>query len=248
MCIKKCKANHSCESVSWSKSEGICKFHSSSPYSNHFNGKIIKNHSWRLFIPEPVSTLTWKTVAKFSTFSGHFQGKYSYELWNSPLDFVNNTHCRFMSKAERCNNRYVHKGKDFLMELKETTKVKVSLYKNDAEAAFVMFEKKSIPNDNWFQTSRVIDSYPWDVELLKSSAEMSLKPQENNQDTRFYIVKSKPGYPLRRHSPHSYWMKIYESSKVDICQYGLIDTPYILYGKGPGPNLLSKSAVSLIIN
>ena len=77
---------------------------------------------------------------------------------------------------------------------------------------------------------------------------MSLEPQENNQDTRFYIVKSKPGYPLRRRSPHSYWMKIYESSKVDICQYGLIDTPYILYSKGPGPNLLSKSAVSLIIN
>ena len=122
--------------------KGICKFHSSSPYSNHFNGEIIKNHSWRLFIPEPVSTLTWKTAAKFSTFSGHFQGKYSYELWNSPLDFVNNTHCCFMSKAERCNNHYVHKGKDFLMELNKTTKVKISLYKNDAEAAFVIFEKK----------------------------------------------------------------------------------------------------------
>ena len=153
-----------------------------------------------------------------------------------------------MRKAERCNNHYVHKGKDFLMQLEETTKVKVSLYKKDAEAAFVIFEKKSIPNDNWFEPSRVIDSYPWDVELLKSSAEMSLEPQQHNQDTRFYIVKSKPGYPLRRRSPHSYWMKIYENSEVDICQYGLIDTPYILYSKGPGPTLLSKSAVSLIIN
>ena len=90
------------------------------------------------------------------------------------------------------------------------TKVKISLYKDGVEAAWVIFDKQPGSNDNWFQPSRIIDSYPWNTELLKSSSDMSMEPQQNNDKTRFYIVESNPDFYLREQSPHRYWMKISE--------------------------------------
>ena len=125
------------------------------------------------------------------------------------------------------------------------TKVKVSLYKDGVEVAWVIFDKQPGSNDNWFQPSLLIGSYPWDTKLLKSSSHMSLEPQQYNDNTRFYIVESNPDFYLRPSSPHKYWMKIISISNE--CEYGIVKTPYILYSKGPNPTLLSKSRVSLVV-
>ena len=176
--------------------------------SHGFQGQIIKNHSWRLFAPKPKPEHKWKSIAKFSTHSGTFRGKFSHELWTSSSIEDDFSSCVTITNSESCSFHYIHKGKDWLMGLSEVKQVKVSLYENGTEAAWAIFEKKPGADDNWFQPSRVIDSFPWDTELLRSSAEMSLAPQEYNQGTRFYIVKPKPGYPLKARSPHEYWMQI----------------------------------------
>ena len=81
---------------------------------------------------------------------------------------------------------------------------------------------------------------------------MSLEPQQNNEATRFYIMKSNPNFYLRQVSPHRHWMKIYETSSlgpssISQCEYGIIKVPYILYSKDQNPTLLSKSGVSLAV-
>ena len=132
------------------------------------------------------------------------------------------------------------------------TKVKVSLYEDGTGAAWVIFDKQPGSNDNWFQPSRIIESYPRDTELLKSSSEMSLDPQENYGETRFYILESNPDFNLKIWSLHAYWMKIFEAGHTfgflnGACEYGdHYIHPYILHSKGSNPTLLSKSNVSLI--
>ena len=129
------------------------------------------------------------------------------------------------------------------------SKVKVILYEDSIEAAWVIFDKKLGSSDSWFQPLQIMDSYPWNTEMLKSSSEVSLEPQQYNDNTRFYIVESNTNFYLREWSPHRYWMEIHEEiNPIDDrwteCEYGIVDQPHILYKKGPYPVLLSKSRVS----
>ena len=188
---------------------------------------------------------TWTPITKFSATTGQFNGDFSYELWNNPMNSMNNDTCASTNKSIRCNRHFVHKDKDWLLGLDAITKIKVSLYEDGIETAWVIFDKQPGSNDNWFQPSIIIDSYPWDTGKLRSSSDMSLEPQQYNDNTRFYIVESNPDFYLRGSSPHKYWMKIISDSNE--CEYGIVKTPYILYSKGPYLTLLSKSQVSRVV-
>ena len=257
-CLSACKSHSSCQAVSWSATQGICKFHPFSPYSIRFNGNVAVSTNWMLLILELPSETGWRPVAKFSTSSGNFTGKRSYELWTNPYESENDDVSLLTNIRERSSRHYVHKEKDWLMGLHDVTKVKLSLYENSTEAAWAIFEKKPGADDNWFQPSRVIDSFPWDTELLRSSAEMSLAPQEYDRAIQFYVVKSNPGYTLRPFSPHAYWMKTYESivgsnryglvRQGSLCVYRTTNTPLILFSKTSNPTLLTDSDVSLVVN
>ena len=239
-CLKNCSRSLDCNSVSWSKSQEICKVHSVSPYDMDFNGNINKSSDWNLYVKN--EGVSWKPIAKFSSSNGQFQGDSSFKLWSHFWDSMNNDSCVREKLNVRCNRHYVHKERDWILNLREAKKIKISLYEDGIEAAWVVFDKQPGSSDNWFQPSRVIDSYPWDTKLLKSS-EMSM---ESFRKSSFYIVKPNPAFYLKYPSPHAYWMKIYETVSVNICVYGNTNSPQILYSKGPSLTLLSKSLVSRV--
>ena len=86
-----------------------------------------------------------------------------------------------------------------------------------SKVGWVIFDKQHGSNENWFQPSRIVDSYSWDTDLLKSLTEMSLEPQTQNDEVRFYIVESNPGLQLKSESGQGYCMKLVyiESSACD---------------------------------
>ena len=248
ICLLHCLSRADCRSVS-ANNLNMCKLHSVSPYEMGFMGQITNENTWRLFYTETVKL--WLPIAKFSSSNGVFMGDYSWEVWTNPSSSMNNDVCASENVSVSCNRHYVHKHKDWLLGLEHVTKVKVSLYEDAVEAAWVIFEKQPGSDDNWFQPSRVIDSYPWDTDLLKSTAEMSLEPQEYTNTVRFYIVKSN-SFHLRAWSPYKYWMKIFEADisqvgLVNQCEYGTVPAPYILYSKDSNPTLLSRSGVSHVV-
>ena len=220
-----------------------------SPYEMGFTGEITNENNWRLFYLG--SKKPWTPIAKFSSSNGVFEGDYSWDVWTNPSNSMNNDACASKNESISCNRHYVHRHKDWLLGLDSVKKVKVSLYEDGVEAAWVIFDKQPELDDNWFQPSRVVDSYPWNIELLKSSAEMSLEPQEHTNSVRFYMVQPN-SFHLRAWSPHRYWMKIFEADisqvgLVNQCEYGTVPTPYILYSKGSDPTLLSRSGVSHVV-
>ena len=248
ICLVHCLSRADCTSVS-ADNLNMCKLHSLSPYDMAFIGQITTENNWRLFSIR--TEKSWVPLAKFSSSNGVFEGDYSWEVWTNPSSSMNNDVCASENASVSCNKHYVHRHKDWLLGLESVTKVKVSLYEDGVEAAWVIFDKQPGSDDNWFQPSRVIDSYPWDTELLKSTAEMSLAPQEYTDSMRFYIVKSS-SFHLRAWSPHKYWMKIFEADisqigLVNQCEYGTVPTSYILYSKDSNPTLLSGSGVSHVV-
>ena len=63
----------------------------------------------------------------------------------------------------KCERHFVDHDKDTILASDSTTKVKVSLYDDGVEAAWVIFKKQPGSDDHWFQPSRIVDSYPWDT-------------------------------------------------------------------------------------
>ena len=235
-----------CRSGSCSDREAKCKLHRVSPWDLSLRGNISTNADWLFFIRDAEYVPEWKPIAKFSSSSGTFEGDLSYELWNTPKMSVNNVSCAGNVSAG-CSRHFVHHAKDWLLGKNSGTKVKISLYEGNVERAWVIFDKQPGSDDNWFHLSRVLDSHPWDAQLLKSSAVMGMEPQEYNDAVRFYILESNPTLHLREQSGHPYWMKIVDSESSE-CEYGRsVNYPYILYSKGPNATLLSKSAVAHII-
>lgn len=250
-CILRCLLQKNCKSISSSNLDSICKLHMVPIFPINFLGDVLSKSNWDLFFTNP--EMAWIPIAKFSASNGQFKGDYSYELWNNPTSSLNNDSCASTNESTRCSRHFVHKSKNWLLGLDKITKVKVSLYESGFEAAWVIFDKQPGSNDNWFQPSRVIDSYPWDTKLLKSLSEMSMEPQQYNEATRFYIMESNSDFNLRKLSPHRYWMKVHETSSlgstdVNQCEYGIVTVPYILYSKDRNPTLLSKSGVSHVID
>ena len=47
--------------------------------------------------------------------------------------------------------------------------VKLSLYSNNTEVAWVTFHKLSDSRLDWLNSSNVIDAHPWDADMLRSS-------------------------------------------------------------------------------
>ena len=45
----------------------------------------------------------------------------------------------------------------------------MSLYLNNAEVAWITFLKTTGSNVDWFDSSHLLDAYPWDVNLLRAS-------------------------------------------------------------------------------
>ena len=235
-----------CRSGSCSDREAKCKLHRVSPWDLNLTGNISTNADW-LFSSETLNmSLNGNPSPSFSSSSGTFEGDLSYELWNTPKMSVNNVSCAG-NVSTGCGRHFVHHAKEWLLGDNSGTKVKISLYEANVETAWVIFDKRPGSNDNWFHPSRVLDSHPWDAQLLKSSAVMGMEPKEYNDAVRFYILESNPTLHLRELSGHPYWMKIVDSESSE-CEYGRsVNYPYILYSKGPNATLLSKSAVAHII-
>ena len=242
-CAFHCLSNQDYRTFFVNKRSLMCRFYSLSPFMIQY--ELVPDPDWSVYYR--VNTTSWIHIAKFSSFKeDYFNGHFSYELWSNP-DSKNTQNCAVGNVDLKCHKHYVHRSKDLLLSSNSIKKIKVSLYENGTEAAWTIFEKKSGADDNWFQPSRVVDSFPWDTELLRSSAEMSLAPQEHDSSTRFSILKAKRGYPVRPLSPHKYWMKIQEKSNPLFCE-SADPTPWILFSKGPNPTLLSRSSVSLLVN
>ena len=244
-CLKQCSSSD-CGSASFSKSQSLCRIRPTSPWHLSFTGNVTENNDWKTYVRVTGVLPEWKPFAKFSTSSGTFEGSGSYELWNSACS-GNNDSCVSDDLGVRCEKHYVHCAKDWLLGINSGNKVKISLYDNGNEVAWVTFDKQPGSDDNWFQPSRIVDSHPWDTELLKSSSEMSLEPQAGNNKVRFYILESIPTLTLKTNSGHAYWMKIIDTQSTE-CEYGRgVNYPYILYSKGTSATLLSKSAVVRIV-
>ena len=245
-CMEKCFDKMDCRSGSCSEREAMCKLHMVSPWGLNFTGNISTNSDWLFFTRDAENIPEWKPIAKFSSSSGTFEGDLSYEMWNTPKMSVNNVSCAGNLSAG-CSRHFVHHAKDWLLAKRSGTKIKISFYEGDVETAWAIFDQQPGSNDNWFHPSRVLDSYPWDTQLLKSSSEMGLQPQKYNNAVRFYILESNPALHLRQESGHPYWMKIVDRKSSE-CEYGRsVNYPYILYSKGTGPTLLSKSAVAHVV-
>ena len=248
-CVEECWNRGNCTSVSFSKSQAFCRIHVVSHEDLNFGGSTRNDGDWTTYVKD-----NWKVIAKFSSHSDTFQGDYSYELWSNPANSLNDGACisgNVMYLSTKCERHFVDHDKDTLLDLllglNSGTKVKISLYGNGTETAWVIFDKQPGSNDSWFQPSRIVDSYPWDTHLLKSSAEMSLEPQTQNDNVRFYIVESNPSLQLKSESAHAYWMKLVDKESA-LCEYGrAVNYPYILYSKGANPTLLSKSGVVRIV-
>ena len=248
-CIAMClSGKYNCKSISWRETKRKCKLHSSSPFDFNFTSKLFVKDFWDLVVLQ--NDNIWQPIAKFSTNkAGTFAGSKADDLWQVFKDSPNGDPCLMTGVHQSCTKHFVHRNKDWILGLKDVTKMKVNLYENSAEAAWAIFEKKPGADDNWFQPSRVIDSYPWDTELLKSSAEIIV----NTIDvmfTSFSILRSDPFTPFGRTSAHQHWMKIHETGwGVSYeCSQGHMTSPQILYSKSPNPTLLSKSNISLVTN
>ena len=178
------------------------------------------------------------------TFAPPAEG-FAWTIWSDPLTSENTDPCAVRGGHVPCTRHFVHKYKDWILGLDTVTKVKVSLYENGEEAAWAIFRKLPESDDTWFQPSRVIDSFPWDVELIRSEGQMSLQPEAPNDATGFYI-RSDPGYPAPdQDNPIRYWMKIREAR--NNCFYGHNHgRPFILYSKGPRSTLLSPSGATRV--
>ncbi len=48
--------------------------------------------------------------------------------------------------------------------------MKLSLYEDGIEEAYVVFSKQPGVNDSWFSADRVIRSHPWDIKQLQYAA------------------------------------------------------------------------------
>ena len=204
-CLLVCLSTENCTGVFTRDTDHGCQMNPTSPYQLDFMDSIVTNGGWELKYKQPEKP--WIPIAKFSASDGNFEGNNSDEIWSNPGNSPNDEACAIENLAQRCQRHYVHRHLDWLLGLTRVNRIKISLYENGTEAAWAIFEKKPGSDDNWFQPSRVIDSFPWDTELLRSSAEMSLGPQVYNKDIRFSILKSDPQFRVTRNSPHRYWMK-----------------------------------------
>ena len=193
-CLVEC-LSWNCKTLWNSKMDSVCKIQPVSFLELNFVGDILSKGGWNLFYS--IAPNSWIPIAKYSASMGEFNGDFLYELWNNPVNSMNNNTCSSTNESTRCNRHFIHKNKDWLQGLDTVTKVKVSLYKDGVEVAWVIFDKQPGSNDNWFQPSQIIDSYPRDT-----SSDMSLEPQQYNVNTRFYIVESNPDLYLRPSSPH----------------------------------------------
>ena len=243
ICILECLRDFRCTDASWEQRTGRCKLHSVSLFDMGFNGEIIANTSWKILHLQKQEH-SWIPIAKFSTSTGLFNGSDSWELWSNPNISVNADSCASLDGSVPCTRHFVHKYKDWILGLDTVTKVKVSLYDNGEEVAWAIFRKLPVSEDNWFQPSRVIDSSPWDPELLRqtTTTEMSLEPQPGNEGIRFYIVEKHTNREFTQWTAFRYWMKIREPGSW--WTYGKSPSPQILYSLDPGPVMLTNSSVS----
>ncbi len=56
-----------------------------------------------------------------------------------------------------------------IMHINVYLQIKLSLYKNQTEVAWITFNKSSDSRTDWFNSTNVLDSHPWDPNLLRDS-------------------------------------------------------------------------------
>ena len=95
--------------------------------------------------------------------------------------------------------------------------IKVSVYKNGKEAAWVKFSKNPGTNDNWFRPRRVKNCHPWSKARLKAAStvmDMGL-PSEN----MYWLISEGSKYssqPIGTRTPHAHWLVIKGSNACDM--------------------------------
>ena len=242
ICFLECLKTKGCKDASYEETMGQCRLHFVSPFNMNFDGEIVERPSSKLFHFQSAEN-PWTPIAKFSTSGGVFNESDSWEVWSDPSSSVNTDPCSKAGEDINCTRHYVHKYKEWVLGVGFISQVKISLYDNGEEVAWAIFRKLPGSDDTWFQPSRVIDSFPWDPELLRqSTTEMSLEPQPGNERIRFYIVDKHIDEPFAGLAAFKYWMKIVESESV--CSYGKFPVPQILYSRGPEPTMLTQSSVA----
>ena len=116
--------------------------------------------------------------------------------------------------------------------------MKVSVYKDGSEAAFVTFTKNPGTNDNWFQASRILNTHPWSkAQLIATSTVMDkVLPSEN----MYWLISEGFKYssqPIGTRTPHAHWLVIKGNNACDMAPN--VAMPAILYSKTPRATYLA---------
>ena len=243
ICFLECLSTSGCKYASWYHGNGLCKLHYVSPLHLSFTGEIIQSESSQL-IHIPATENPWLLIAKFSTaYDEHFDGGTSWELWSDPSLSNNTDECSVAGEDVNCTRNFVHNNKEWVLGVGFVSKVKISLYDNGEEVAWAIFRKLPGSEDTWFQPSRVIDSFPWDPELLRQTptTEMSFEPQPGDTGAGFSIRESHVS--SAQPAAYKHWLKIRPPGSGN-CVYGKTPSPQILYSRGPGSTTLITSSVA----
>ena len=125
--------------------------------------------------------------------------------------------------------------------------MKVSVYKNGDEAAWVKFTKNPGINDNWFHTSRVRNCHPWSKARLKATSTVMDKglPSENI----YWLISEGSKYssqPIGTRTPHAHWLVIKGRDACDMAPN--VAMPAILYSKKPTATYLATHGNQFIIS
>ena len=104
--------------------------------------------------------------------------------------------------------------------------------------AWVTFTKNHGVDDVWFDSSRVVDSHPWDkTQLQQNTAKFATKTTGNKN---YWLISEGTKYNtfnVRGTSAHAHWLTMIPNGRCDI--QGETVLPAILYSKLTSPVYLA---------